>query len=134
VNILFLLMLAYLFGGESKTAPTQQAPAPAPVPPPFPSPQPLPPVLPGPFGVPAPPAQPPAAAKTYVIQSGDSASAIAKKFTGNGGRWRELLPPNPNLKVVQTRDESGTIMSTHVVPFNAGQVLNVPASWPALPA
>jgi nucleoid-associated protein YgaU len=77
------------------------------------------------------PAVTPLAAPTYVIRSGDSASAIALKFTGDSTRWRELLTSNPTLKA-DTEDVNGT-PTTLVKPFNPGQILILPPSWPALP-
>ena len=82
-----------------------------------------------PGGVAPPP--PVASPSVYVIKSGDSASAIAKKFTGDGTRWKELLVSNPNLKA-STENVNGT-MTTLVKPFNPGQVLVLPVGWPSKP-
>lgn len=46
----------------------------------------------------------PTSGKTHVIRSGDTPSAVAKLYTGDGGRWRELLPENPALRVRQVRE------------------------------
>ena len=65
---------------------------------------------------------------TYTVQSGDYASRIAQKFTGNGNRWPELCAANPQLAKHAT---AGCAMYP-------GNVLTLPASWvpdvPALPA
>lgn len=70
-------------------------------------------------------------AGVYTIKSGDSGSAIARKFTGDAGRWRELLASNPTLKVVQTENANGPV--TLIKPFNPGQTLKLPADWPPTP-
>lgn len=129
--------------GVPTTIPTPGGAAPLP-PPVFPGPTSLPiPGLPGvpPFvipgpagpivvpGVPGVPA-PVATLATYIIQPGDFPAKLAQRATGTPSRWTELRPPNPNLKTVQTKDASGKVIATHLVPFNAGQILNVPASWP----
>jgi nucleoid-associated protein YgaU len=58
--------------------------------------------------------------RVYTVKAGDSPYTIAKLFTGNGNRWSEMIPLNtgrkPGLPVVWTNE-----------------VLNLPASWPALP-
>jgi hypothetical protein len=59
----------------------------------------------------------------WIIRSGDSPFAIAQKLTGQGARWKEILPVNPTLKVVQ---KGGT---TLVQPFNPGQRITIPTSW-----
>lgn len=146
MSTLLLLLVAWMLGGKAATTTPAPAPAPGgspgPLPPPFPPPAPIPQVpsgpLPAPQGVPAPPPFVPApapapAGTTYIIKSGDNPSMLAKKATGDGMRWRELLPVNPSLKVVQTRDDSGKLIATHVQPFNPGQVLNWPAGWAQLP-
>ncbi len=123
MDIIMLVFLAWLFGGGSKGAPSGGG-----VPPPFPGPAPIPNVPPTAPPVPAPA---PAPAATYVIKSGDTPFGLAQRFTGQGKRWTELRPPNPNLKTVQTRDpNTGAVVATHLVPFDPGQVLNLPASWP----
>lgn len=137
-----LLVLAWILstmtgaGPKPSGAPPGATPgAPPPFPPPAPAtvPIPVPATPPAPTApAPTPPAAPPAS--TYTIKSGDTPFLLAKRFTGNGGRWNELLPPNPQLTVVNTRDENGKIIATHVTPFNPGEVLKVPASWPPTPA
>ena len=45
----------------------------------------------------------PAAASTYVVKSGDSLSKIAKRFYGDGSKWKKIHAanadkiPNPDL-------------------------------------
>jgi nucleoid-associated protein YgaU len=69
----------------------------------------------------------------YVIKPGDSASAIARKFTGDASRWHELMDANPNLTAKTVPDQHGQGMITLVTPFNPGQILKLPASWPPVP-
>jgi nucleoid-associated protein YgaU len=85
---------------------------------------------PPPPGVPSPAAPMPITA-VYVIKPGDSASAIARKFTGDSTRWHELMDANPNLKA-STVPVNG-VPTTLVTPFNPGQILKLPASWPPVP-
>lgn len=54
-------------------------------------------------------------AGTYTVKSGDYPFAIAKRFTGDGNRWRELQAANPQYNFSQR--------------FLAGYVLKLPASW-----
>jgi hypothetical protein len=130
-------------------APGGAAPTPPPV---FPGPAPIPavpppgtpipgvpgatvPAVPG-VNVPAPaPAPPPVAPAPapfaqYVIKAGDFPAKLAQRATGSPTRWTDLRGPNPNLKTIQTKDPTGKITGTFLVPFNPGQVLNVPSSWP----
>lgn len=148
MSTLLLMLLAWMFGTASTKDGGTQAPAPQPspgtpppaVPPAFPPPAPIPQAPsvpqvspPPPPGQPAPPPPGGVAPFVYVIKSGDNPSMLAKKATGDGTRWRELLSVNPSLKVKQTRDETGKLIATHVVPFNPGQLLNWPPGWAPLP-
>ncbi|MFF1557999.1 LysM peptidoglycan-binding domain-containing protein [Streptomyces sp. NPDC058279] len=54
--------------------------------------------------VPAAPKPPSEAQRTYIVKTGDSLSAIARRELGNEGRWRELyamnksvVGPNPDM-------------------------------------
>jgi hypothetical protein len=50
--------------------------------------------------------------------------AIAKRYTGDGNRWREIMPINPRLKEVKV----GTV--TQVVPWVPGtQMIWLPMAW-----
>ncbi len=63
---------------------------------------------------------PPAAAagtRYYVVESGDNPSKIAKKFTGDPNRWREMATLNPEANLA-----AGKIYP--------GQRLLVPTAWP----
>lgn len=62
---------------------------------------------------------------TYTVSSGDSLSAIAKRFTGDWTRWVELLPGNPQIK---NPDASKPFDTSKNVIFQ-GMVLVVPDSW-----
>jgi len=80
-------------------------------------------------GVPATPATPATPGtispgpRTYTALRGEYASTIAKKFTGDGNRWRELLAANPARKAPLPVG----------MKFNPGDVLNLPANWPDVP-
>lgn len=58
---------------------------------------------------------------TYTIQHGDYPVGLAKRFTGDGNRWREILPLNPQLK---RHSKTGNITN-----FHPGVVIKVPDSW-----
>jgi nucleoid-associated protein YgaU len=121
VEILMLVFVAWLIGGGNKQAPG--------TPPPFPTPAPVPP----PTTAPAPAPAPPTSLATYTIKSGDTPFGLATRATGQGSRWTELRPPNPELKTVQTKDpDSGKVIATHLVPFNPGQVIKLPSTWPVI--
>lgn len=62
---------------------------------------------------------------TYTVSSGDSLSAIAKRFTGDWTRWVELLPGNPQIK---NPDASKPFDTSKNVIFQ-GMTLVVPDSW-----
>lgn len=62
---------------------------------------------------------------TYTVSSGDSLSAIAKRFTGDWTRWVELLPGNPQIK---NPDASKPFDTSKNVIFQ-GMALVVPDSW-----
>lgn len=53
----------------------------------------------------------------YIVEKGDSPWAIAQKLTGNGNRWKELLPVNTDKK--PSVDKNVWV----------GEVLNLPSSW-----
>jgi nucleoid-associated protein YgaU len=125
MEVVVLIVLMWLIGGDNKAAPPG-------APPPFPPPAPVPP--PSPQQPPPQQAPPPAPAlATYTIKAGDTPFMLAKRAVNDGSRWTELRPPNPSLKTVQTKDpDSGKVIATHLVPFNPGQVINLPAAWPAI--
>lgn len=62
---------------------------------------------------------------TYTVSSGDSLSAIAKRFTGDWTRWVELLPGNPQIR---NPDASKPFDTSKNVIFK-GMALVVPDSW-----
>lgn len=62
---------------------------------------------------------------TYTVSSGDSLSAIAKRFTEDWTRWVELLPGNPQIK---NPDASKPFDTSKNVIFQ-GMTLVVPDSW-----
>lgn len=53
----------------------------------------------------------------YIVTKGDSPFSIAKSLTGNGNRWKEMLPLN--------KDKKPSIDKNVWV----GEVLNIPPSW-----
>ena len=62
--------------------------------------------------------------QTYVIKSGDYASGLAKKKTGDGSRWREILAVNPEMSTYT--DKKG---ATQIRPWNVGQTMFLPPGW-----
>lgn len=60
----------------------------------------------------------------WTIRTGDFPSGIAKKLTGNGGRWKELLAVNPGMTTYT--DSNG---ATQIKPWAVGQSVNVPPAW-----
>ena len=83
------------------------------------------PSIPGIPGVPAvfhPPSPAPASASadSYTVQGGDSPIKIAKKLTGDGNRWHELIAANPTKKT----GKDGNFVS--LLP---GEILHLPAAW-----
>lgn len=73
---------------------------------------------------PQPQQQKPAPVTTYTIKSGDYASGLAQKKTGNAGRWRELLASNPEMTTYT--DSKG---QTQIKPWQVGQVIVLPPGW-----
>lgn len=61
----------------------------------------------------------------YTVSSGDSLSAIAKRFTGDWTRWVELLPGNSQIK---NPDASKPFDTSKNVIFQ-GMALVIPDSW-----
>jgi hypothetical protein len=152
--IVELLILAWILSEMSGPRPSPPAtttttttpPAVPPFPPPappVPPPATPPPATPPPATPPpaTPPPAPPAAPATYKIAKGDTPFAVAQKFTGAGNRWKELLAVNPSLSTetidvpTQTKahPEGEMVRTTFVRPFDPGQVLTLPASWPPTP-
>lgn len=72
---------------------------------------------------------------TYTIREGDNASYLAKHYTGDAGRWRELLTVNPGLVAynepldIVDAKEGKPIVVTKIRPWLKGQVVQVPAGW-----
>jgi nucleoid-associated protein YgaU len=152
MDALVLLLLAWMIGSGSKTTTPAPAPTPttAPVPPPFPAPAPIPvpvpgqpPIVPGPVPAPAPipiPVPVPQAA-TYTLKSGDTGFSLAKRFTGDGSRWKEILGANPELKTetvnvprqTAAHPEGEMVATTFIKPWQPGQVIKVPGNWPPTP-
>ena len=64
---------------------------------------------------PAAPANAPAAPRTYTVVAGDSLSKIAKKFYGDGNKWKRIFEAN--------RD---TVKNPDLI--HPGQVLKIPAA------
>ena len=55
----------------------------------------------------------------YTVRPGDSPWLIAKRYTGDGGRWRELAHANPHKRLA--------VSGFSIYP---GEVLAIPESWP----
>jgi hypothetical protein len=84
---------------------------------------PAPPAAEGPPAVPsAPAATPPMNPATYVVQAGDSPSAIAERFTRDGHRWPELVAANPGKPTAH----DGSFQS-----MRQGETLTLPLTWEA---
>jgi nucleoid-associated protein YgaU len=145
MNTLFLLFLAWLFGQKTTAAAPAGAPAPAPVPPPFPGPIPIPvpvpgqpPIVPGPVPAPTPGPTPAPAVATYTIRSGDTGFGLAKRATGDGTRWKEILAANPQLhtetmdvpQITKDAPAGKMVKTTFIKPWAPGQVITVPPGWP----
>lgn len=62
------------------------------------------------------------ASRTYTIRAGDTGESIALAYTGNKGRWTELVTANPSTKDAKYGFKA-----------NVNQVVNLPASWPSVP-
>jgi hypothetical protein len=59
------------------------------------------------------------AGRTYTVQAGDNPSLVARKFTGNDARWKELQAANTKYNLLNQ--------------FWVGMVLKLPATWPDEP-
>jgi nucleoid-associated protein YgaU len=81
-----------------------------------------------PSAAPAPTAAPAASAPptqgSYKVLAGDFPIRIAKKLTGDGGRWPELVAANPQKKT----GADGNFAS-----LQPGEVLHLPDSWTPAP-
>ena len=62
---------------------------------------------------------------TYVVQAGDSPSAIAERFTHDGKRWPELVAANPGKPVAH----DGSFQA-----MRQGETLTLPSTWGSSPA
>lgn len=51
----------------------------------------------------------------YIVKAGDTLFGIAKNYTGDGNRYRELLPANPQI--------------TNPNLIEIGDMINIPSSW-----
>lgn len=56
----------------------------------------------------------------------DLPTTVAKHYTGDPGRWKEILGSNPELKPKPAPDGSG---ATWVDGWNVGKVVLLPAAW-----
>jgi len=72
-----------------------------------------------------PPPVPVSERNTYTVISGDFPIKIAKKFTGDDGRWRELIKANTQKP---TDPKTGNFKTLF-----PGEKLFLPASWPSTP-
>lgn len=139
MNASFFLgaLLAYWMLRRGWPGPVPPVPVPpVPVPPvPLPGGGQLPwPTLPAGWGIPGttpPGTQPPGPTtppagqlQTYVLKSGDYASGMAKKRTGDAGRWREILAVNPEMSTYT--DSKG---ATQIKPWKVGQTIFLPPGW-----
>ena len=73
---------------------------------------------------PAATAPPPMKLAAYVVQAGDSPSAIAERFTRDGKRWPELVAANPGKPVAH----DGSFQS-----MRQGETLTLPSTWGSPP-
>lgn len=64
----------------------------------------------------------PAGARMYTPLPGEFGTTVAKKFTGDPNRWRELLTVNPTLASVK-----------YGIAWRQGQSILLPANWPSVP-
>ncbi len=99
---------------EGISPPTIVAPPMTPIPVSAPAP------IPSPVSIPT----PTPIVSTYVVKSGDTGTSIAKKFTGDGNRWRELTTVNPTI--MNARKAAA---AKYGFPIYVGDVINLPASW-----
>lgn len=60
----------------------------------------------------------------WTIKSGDTGYGIAKKLTGNGNRWKEILAVNSGMSTYT--DSNG---ATQIKPWKIGQTISIPPSW-----
>lgn len=60
----------------------------------------------------------------WIVESGDTASKIALKLTGNANRWVELRAVNPTIM-----GRSPDLIKKYGFPIYVGDKVNLPASW-----
>lgn len=61
----------------------------------------------------------------FTIRAGDTGSYIAKYYTGNANRWRELPAVNPGMRVVKGPKFE------YLVPWKVGETILLPTDWKA---
>jgi nucleoid-associated protein YgaU len=78
---------------------------------------------------------------TYIVKSGDTGSGLAKRFTGDANRWRELPKYNKRgmggytggkdmvVKQTTTTIKGKKVPVTLLDPFYSGLKINVPPGW-----
>lgn len=78
------------------------------------------------------PPAPPVSQIVRVLKSGETAWGLANEYTGDGNRWRELLPVNPTLKEIAgtTTDGKKTVFLN---PWRVGQTVKIPPAWASTP-
>ncbi len=62
---------------------------------------------------------------THVVAAGDTPSSLARRYTGDATRWRELCRANPQLA---THAQWGCVFPA------PGKIINLPADWVPEPA
>lgn len=67
--------------------------------------------------------------ETHTLKSGEYPAALAAKYTGASGRWKEFPSANPGMKEVHNKDSSGKITWSGLSPWNVGQVVTIPPAW-----
>jgi hypothetical protein len=60
----------------------------------------------------------------YIVEKGDTGSAIAKKLTGNAARWTELRAVNPKIMA-----RGADLVKKYGFPIYVGDKVNLPSSW-----
>jgi hypothetical protein len=67
------------------------------------------------------------------LSAGELPYQVAKTYAGDQSKWSQLPSVNPGMKVVQKKDAAGKIIWSGLSPWNVGQEVNLPPTWPHLP-